>query len=47
MILKMRRRSFFLNEALEEVEEGPDEGETLIIRRLLVALLHQMSLNKE
>jgi len=37
-------KGLLLNDALEEVEEGPDEGEMLVIR---AALPHKMSLNKE
>jgi len=30
-----------LNEPIEEVEEGPDEGELLVIRRALCGLVSQ------
>jgi len=40
-------KELLMAEALEEVEEGPDEGEMLMIRRALSALASQMTYNKE
>ena len=40
-------KQVYLNEPLEEVEEGLDEGELLGIRRALSGLLHKMSSGKE
>jgi len=28
-------KELYLNESIEEVEEGPDEGEVLVVRRAL------------